>query len=178
MQIVRLQFTYRTPGAVRRELPWKGERLKYCSVLLSPTCFPFACSFASSVCLGHHITSRPPPPPITSHHTTSHRIVSLQHVSKVTSKMTSKMIPNELQNELQNDPQNGSKTSPKTKPKTAHLPDPFRPPSGPVPAPRKSALLYSKDATLRPYRDPLTSPPNCASGVSIGRSWRPPSDAL
>jgi len=77
-------LTYRPPPAVRRELPWQGERLKYRSVLLQPTCSPVPCSFATSVWAAtsphptsHHVT----PPhltshPITSHHITSHRIIS------------------------------------------------------------------------------------------------------
>jgi len=206
MTIQNMTITYRPPGAVRRELPWEGGRFKYCSVLLKSTCFPFACSFATSACLGRHIASRPSashhttsrhihatshhmshhvaPHHIAPHHITPHHIAShsLQHVSKVTSKMTSKIIPNELQNESQNelqndsqnDPQNGAQNSAPPGP----VPDPSRTRPGPLPALRKSALLNGEDAGRRPHRDPLTSPPNCVSGLSIGRSSGSPSDAL
>ena len=79
-----------------------------------------------------------------------------------------------------------SKTSPRTTPQTTHVPDPSQSSPRGVPDPRKSAHQSGQTATLRPYRDPLTSRLSCASGVSIGDSGgplprlplRPPSDPL
>ena len=64
-------------------MPWQGERLKYCNVLLKPTRFPFACSFATGV----WAATSPHAPPLTSHRITPHHVPS-RHIGshRVTSR--------------------------------------------------------------------------------------------